>query len=65
MMMPTKKTSSATAKMIMSCGQKIWPSTTNLRSGMFISSSGLPPMVTNGPPNMMASSSQLNQVRQR
>ena len=55
----------ATAKMIMSCGQKIWPSTTNLRSGMFISSSGLPWMVTNGPANMMASSSQLNQVRQR
>ena len=41
-MMPTANSSRPTAKMIMSCGQKIWPSTTNLRSTMFISSSGLP-----------------------
>ena len=65
MMMPVKNTSTAMAKMIMSCGQNTCPSTTNLRSTMFIRSSGLPLMVANGPANMMASNSQLNQVRQR
>ena len=65
MTMPVIPTSAAMAKRIMSCGQKIWPSTMNLRSTMFRSNSGLPWMVMNGPANMMASSSQLNQVRQR
>jgi thiol-disulfide isomerase/thioredoxin len=39
--------------------------TMNLRSPMLIISSGFPFMVINGPANMMASSNQLNQVRQR
>ena len=65
MMMPVTKISRATAKMIMSCGQKIWPRMTNLRSTMLISSSGLPLMRTNGPANMTASSSQLSHVRAR
>ena len=43
------KISKATANMIMSCGQKIWPRMTNLRSTILISSSGLPWMRTNGP----------------
>ena len=64
-MMPVMNTSSATANMIMSCGQKIWPRMTNLRSTMLIRSSGLPLMRMNGPANMTASSSQLSHVRAR
>ena len=62
---PVRKSSTATAKITASCGQKICPSMENRRSTMFIISNGLPLMRMNGPENITTSSSQLSHVRRR
>ena len=64
-MMPAKNVSIATAKMMPSSGQKIWPRMANRRSTMLNIRSGLPLIRMNGPANIAPMSAQLIQVRQR
>jgi hypothetical protein len=59
------KISIATAKMTVSCGQKICPRMENRLSTMLTRRSGLPLMRIHGPANMMTMSRTANPTRRR
>jgi hypothetical protein len=65
MMMPVINTSMATAKITVSCGQKIWPRMEKRRSTRLSKRSGLPLMRIHCPANMMTMSAVANHALRR